>query len=266
MRCIPNSKELQKHINHYWIVDNSSDLFSTNSKVFGYPGIRPEIILILKGSLKYTYLGKTYCTRKSLLASHINGSFLFDSSELEQFIIVQFKPRSIASLQAFTQYSSQQIMKNSLCYLEEVFEQANKLEMELKDRSSADITEILDSFFWKRLNSNYHGFLMELLSELPYDQGIKAALNKTGYSLSTLERYVKKETGLTPKGFLSLRKYKAALEEIHNNRENPDWQFLVEKYNYTDQSHFIKTIKKFTGFTPTQLLKVPNLISYRPLK
>lgn len=90
-------------------------------------------------------------------------------------------------------------------------------------------------------------------------------LEKTGYSLSTLERHVKRETGLTPKAFLGLRKYKAAVEEIHNN-QHQDWQYYVEKYNYTDQSHFIKTVKRYTGFTPTQLIKNPNLISFRPEK
>ena len=115
----------------------------------------------------------------------------------------------------------------------------------------------------KKLNIAYTGFILEMMHDISYEEGIKNLLSKTNYSLSTLERYVKKETGMTPKSFLSLKKYKAALEEIHND-ECYDWQYYVNKYNYTDQSHFIKTIKRYTGFTPTQLIKVPNLISFRP--
>lgn len=263
MKISPHFEDLKQHINHYWIVQDTNKLFHANSKVFGYPGVRPEIIIILKGHLTYTYLGRTYKTDKSLLASHIDGSFLFDAKNLDQFVIVQFKPRSIASLLPFTNYTGRQLKQNSLCYFEDVFPDANNLESDLLGQSPSGCCEILDDYFRKKLKSNFNGFLLDLLFDLPYDAGIPQILKKTGYSLSTLERHVKKETGLTPKRYLSLRKYKAAIEEIHLDR-NHDWQHYVEKYNYFDQSHFIKTIKAFTNFTPNQIVANANLISYRP--
>lgn len=263
MKIFPHFEELKNHITHYWYVKDSSKLFNTNSKVFGYPGVRPEIIIILKGYLTYTYLGKTYKTNKSILASHIDGNFLFDSKKLEQFLIVQFKPRSISSLLPFTNYSGYQLKQNSLCYFEDVFQEVIKLEENLLGKSSSICREILDDFFMKNLNADFNGFLLDLLHDLPYDAGIPQVLEKTGYSISTLERHVKKETGLSPKAFLRLRKYKAALEEIHLD-QNPDWQYYVHKYNYFDQSHFIKTVKAFTSFTPSQIVANSNLISFRP--
>lgn len=263
MKISPKLKELQNHIHHYWIVKDTNKLFSTNNKVYGYPGIRPEIIIILKGYLKYTYLGKSCKTNKSILASHIDGNFLFDSDDLEQFIIVQFKPRSISSLLPFTKYSSKQLKRDSLCNFEDVFPNVNQLEKNLLKQESSESCDILDDFFWRALQVDNRGFLIDLLFDLPFDAGIPMMLDKTGYSLSTLERHVKKETGLTPKAFLSLRKYKAAVEEI-NATQNTDWQYYIEKYNYFDQSHFIKTIKAFTSFTPTQLVNNANLISFRP--
>ncbi len=264
MKLFPQIKELQDHINHYWVVKDSNGLFSSSPKVYGYPGIRPEIIIILKGYLSYTYLGKTYRTNKSVLASHIKNNFLFDSSNLEQFIIVQFKPRSISSLLPFTKYTSKQLMKHSLCNFKDVFgKEVIKIERELLHKNASFSIDILDAFFWKIMNKNFNGFVMDLLFDLSFDESIPMILEKTGYSQSTLERHVKTETGLTPKAYLGLRKYKAAVEEIHLTT-NPDWQYFVNKYNYTDQSHFIKTIKKYTGFTPTQLINTPNLISFRP--
>jgi len=264
MRLYPQSKELSEHLNHYWVVNDSSNLFLSTSKVYGYPGIRPELIIIIDGHLNYTYLGKQYVTKKSILASHLNGSFLFDSSHLHKFIIVQFKPRSLSSLLPFTKFSSKQLMHNSICNLEDVFgKEVIALETELREKEIDQYIDILDTFFLKKLSNNFSGFLMEMLFELSINQGIPEILQKTGYSISTLERHVKKETALTPKAFLSLRKYKAAVEEIHNNKHQ-DWQYYVEKYNYADQSHFIKTIKKYTGFTPTQLVNTQNLISFRP--
>ena len=264
LKFYTHSAELSTHISHYWIVQNSNDIFLSNSKVYGYPGIRPEIILIIKGYLTYTYLGTTHKTNKSILASHINGNFLFDSSNLDQFIIIQFKPRSLSSLLPFTNFSSKQLMHNSLCTLEDVFgKDVEKLERDLKDISNEECVSILDSFLLKKLSKGYTGFIMEMMYDISYEESIQKLLSKTNYSISTLERHVKKETGMTPKAFLNLKKYKAAVEEIHND-DNYDWQHYVNKYNYTDQSHFIKTIKKYTGFTPTQLMRAPNLISFRP--
>jgi len=264
MKRFPQAKELENHISHYWMVKKSSDLFLSTSKVYGYPGIRPEIILILDGYLSYTYLGKTYQTNKSMLASHLDSNFLFDSQHLKQFILVQFKPRSLSSLLPFTNFSSKQLMHNSICDLEEFFgAEVNTLERELRNKEAKVCCDVLDAFFLKKLNKSFSGFIAEMMFDLPFDQNLSHILEKTGYSRSSLERYVKNETGLTPKAFLGLRKYKAAVEEFHKIK-NPDWQYYVEKYNYSDQSHFIKTVKKYTGFTPTELIKVQNLLSFRP--
>lgn len=42
MKISPKIKELENHIHHYWIVKDSNKLFSPNSRVYGYPGIRPD--------------------------------------------------------------------------------------------------------------------------------------------------------------------------------------------------------------------------------
>jgi len=191
MKIFPKLKELENHINHYWIVKDSSKLFSSASQVYGYPGVRPEIILILKGWLSYSYLGKTYKTNKSILASHIKSNFLFDSQNLEQFIIVQFKPRSLSSLLPFVKLSSKQLMGNSICYLNELFgDDVKKIERELLDKDDSESCNILNSFFLKNLDKNFNGFIIEMLNNLPLSEGIPAILSKTGYSISTLERYV----------------------------------------------------------------------------
>ncbi len=264
MKYLSQAPELHDHINHYWIVEDTQELFATNPKVLAYPGIRPEIVIIIKGFLTYTYLGKTYHENKSILASHIHGQFLFDTTHLEKFIIVQFKPRSVSALLPFTKYNSTELMKNSLCPLEDVFgSEVSTLEKNLVDKNEAQCTSALDSFFSKKLMECSSHFLIDMLADLDYDEGIPQLLKKTGYSISTLERHVKKETSLTPKTFLNLKKYKAAVEEINSGVEQ-NWQYYVDKYNYTDQSHFIKSIKRYTGLTPTQLSQSPNLISMRP--
>lgn len=265
MKLKPKLSALEDHINHYWVVDNCKRLFVDNPKVYGYPGIRPEIIIILKGHLEYVYQRKRIKTTDSILASHIKDRFLFDSTHLEQCIFVQFKPRSISSLLPFTKYRSEVLMKDSLCSFKDVFESTKVIELEqaLLNRSSEDCVGILDEFFAEKLSTSHRGFLIDILNDLDYTNEMSTILNKTGYSQSTLERHVKKETGMTPKAFLKLRKYKTAIEEVYET-ENHDWQYYINKYNFFDQSHFIKTIKSYTNFTPSQLVNASNLLTFRP--
>ncbi|MEM9895979.1 MAG: AraC family transcriptional regulator, partial [Bacteroidota bacterium] len=105
----------------------------------------------------------------------------------------------------------------------------------------------------------------EMAEELKEDCSPKNILSDTNYSYSTLERYFKKETGLTLKGFQTLTRFKLATEELYTT-QNQNWIHYVDKFKYFDQSHFIKEIKRFSGFTPSQLLNTPGLISYRPGK
>ena len=61
---------------------------------------------------------------------------------------------------------------------------------------------------------------------------IQTIIKATNYSYSTLERYFKRDTGLTPKKFQSLQRYKKAIRELYVTR-NSDWQHYVVKYDIT---------------------------------
>ena len=50
---------------------------------------------------------------------------------------------------------------------------------------------------------------------------------------------------------------------ISDYEECEDLKIEVDKYNYFDQSHFIKEIKRYTSFTPKQLLDQPALPDFR---
>ena len=150
--------------------------------------------------------------------------------------------------------------------MEELFDvSVSSLVTYLKTADIQQIVDSLDTWFAARQDKSYRGFLGEMAEELKEDCSPKNILSATNYSYSTLERYFKKETGLTPKAFQTLIRFKLATEELYNSR-NRDWIHYVNKYKYFDQSHFIKEIKRFTGFTPSQLLTIPGLISYRPTR
>lgn len=233
--------------------------------VYAYPGIRPEMILVIDGILHYSYLGKTHSTNKSLLASHIDKEFLFNTSFIRSFVIIQFKPKAIASLQPFVKVTAKDLMKNSICDADLVFgKEIASLTAYLKNKNEDEIVNILDDWLFSKLDENRVGFITDVFEESDQHKTIQSMLDRTNYSYSTLERYFKKETGMTPKKYQTLRRYKQAVEEIYDSQNN-DWLHYVEKYGYYDQSHFIKEIKRYTNFTPQQLLNTPGLRTYRPM-
>ncbi|MGG4495349.1 DUF6597 domain-containing transcriptional factor [Brevibacillus reuszeri] len=70
-----------------------------------------------------------------------------------------------------------------------------------------------------------------------------------GVSISTLERFFKKQIGLTPKVYGDIVKFR---KHVENECLRKDIQ-----YHYYDQSHLIKTCKKFAGKTVKELEKLP---------
>lgn len=74
-------------------------------------------------------------------------------------------------------------------------------------------------------------------------------------SVSTLERFFKKYIGLTPKAYGDIVKFRKHVED-EGLREDM-------QYRYYDQSHLIKTSRKFAGRTVRELEKLPDELTLR---
>lgn len=68
------------------------------------------------------------------------------------------------------------------------------------------------------------------------------------WSSRQINRYFNKQFGLSLNAFCKILRFKASLEHIAKGR-------LFPELNFTDQAHFIKEIKKFSGVVPSELLK-----------
>lgn len=263
MKLTPHCPQLQQHIDHYWIVKDVATVFHQTPPVYAYPGITPELILVMGGYYTCHYQGKTEKNYHSKLYSFLPNDIILDLSTLSSFIVVQFKSRALSSLLPFVNQKAEDIMRQPICKIEDIIEPGiHRFCQHLQQLSPEKIVYELDEWFRKMHHSNHTGFLAELANDLP--AYTPAALRQlTGYSYSTLERHFKRDTGLSPKSYQSLQRYKLAVKEIYQTR-NEDWLHYVHRYGYYDQSHFIKEIKRYTSFTPQQLLQTPGLLSFRP--
>jgi len=264
MKHFPTDTLLQQHIDHYWIVEDARELFQNQAEIIAYPGIRPEYIIPLEGYYSYQYQGTATIVYKSRIYSFIHDQVKLDMSKLESFVIVQFKPRALSSVIPFLGGTAEQLIKAPIHYAEDVYgRRFDIMVQKLRSVVVEDRASILDDFFLSVYTSDHEGFISELCSGLNEDYTLAEIMSITQYSYSTLERYFKKDTGLTPKRYQTLKRYKAAVEEIYDTR-NEDWMHYVVKYGYYDQSHFIKEIKRYTSYTPAQLLQITGLRSFRP--
>jgi AraC-like DNA-binding protein len=80
---------------------------------------------------------------------------------------------------------------------------------------------------------------------------IKALSQQVFWSSRQINRYFNNQYGFPLKMFINIVRCNAAYPDIAKGRVFPQNDFF-------DQSHFIKTVKKYTGSTPTELHKNEN--------
>ncbi|MCB0602536.1 MAG: AraC family transcriptional regulator [Saprospiraceae bacterium] len=81
-------------------------------------------------------------------------------------------------------------------------------------------------------------------------------------SRRTFERHFLERVGLSPKFYARIRRYGSLCAEIAGQRSHIDWDELVFKYGYFDQSHLIKDFKEFSGKAPSQYLLENNEVAH----
>lgn len=64
----------------------------------------------------------------------------------------------------------------------------------------------------------------------------------------------KKHFGLTPKVFHRIFRFNKILLQIQN-KNLLNWSDIAYEFGYSDQSHFIKEFKEFSGFNPQEFIK-----------
>jgi AraC-like DNA-binding protein len=72
-----------------------------------------------------------------------------------------------------------------------------------------------------------------------------------GWSSREINRYFNRQLGLSLKAYCNILRFRASLNHIARGK-------LFPELNFTDQTHFIKNIKKFAGVVPKELMKNHN--------
>jgi AraC-like DNA-binding protein len=80
---------------------------------------------------------------------------------------------------------------------------------------------------------------------------VKQLSESSGWSSRQINRYFNQWIGLSLKTYCTILRFKASIEHIAQGK-------LFPEAHFTDQAHFIKEIKKFSGVAPKELSKNKN--------
>lgn len=95
------------------------------------------------------------------------------------------------------------------------------------------------------------GKLFELIYLSKGEMTVKELSEKLFWNSRQINRYFNKQFGLPLKAYCNILRFRASLEYIAQGK-------LFPELNFTDQNHFIKEIKKFSGVVPKELSKNQN--------
>jgi AraC-like DNA-binding protein len=93
--------------------------------------------------------------------------------------------------------------------------------------------------------------LFDLIYATNGEMTVKELSEKAFWSSRQINRYFTQQLGLSLKMFCKILRFRASLEHVAQGRLSPE-------LNFTDQTHFIKEIKKFSGVVPKELSKNKN--------
>jgi len=93
--------------------------------------------------------------------------------------------------------------------------------------------------------------LFNLIFETDGEISVKDLAEKIVWNERQINRYFNKQLGISLKYYCKILRFQASLFHIKDGN-------LFPQLNFTDQSHFIKEIKKLSGVSPKELFKNQN--------
>ena len=93
-------------------------------------------------------------------------------------------------------------------------------------------------------------YALRAFMRVPCAHSVAAVAAQVGLSQRRFTECFTNEVGLTPKVFCRIRRFQAAIQQVHRTGRT-DWSALALDCGYFDQAHFIHDFHAFSGLTPS---------------
>lgn len=247
LRVIRPRKELRPCVRYYWVLKSDKQFSSLT-----FPIGCPQIIFHRKEPFYIPELG---CTQSRLtISGQVNFPAHVRSNGNLDMIVVVFYPHTIGMFIGITpsafynqEISGYDIENRSLNNLADaIFEcpdsvgAINLLERWLLGR----VKKTRDT---DRIGAVINAVLRSPSTSVSSLAGIACVCKKQ------LERLFQEYVGMNPKEYACITRFQMALRMMQLGSH--DFADIAYSAGYSDQSHFIRDFRKFSGYTPRQLLQ-----------
>ena len=120
---------------------------------------------------------------------------------------------------------------------------------------SQDLLKDLNLYFLQRLPADVLA-TTAVLSDIQNSKGqirVAELLRNHAMSERKMERLFKREVGLSIKGMIRLTRFIHTLDAIRSAGPERSLSTIAYTHGYYDQAHLCAEVKKYSGFTPSQL-------------
>lgn len=209
-----------------------------------------------------------YCREAWLAGPHTNYLSISALNETE-LMAVRFRPGGLCpwSKELLSSFTNR-VVPASEVYGEEI----SSLRRSLLDTPAVDRKlQALSQWLEQRMSSA--NAMPDVLNEVvnsiqanPTVTTISNIIEESGFSRKHLVSLFRKYVGLRPKEFQRILRFNRALVEIQ--KEQPiSWTSISTDCGYSDQAHFIRDFRYFSGMNPTQFLTLEtDRVNFFPIE
>ncbi|SDH11869.1 AraC-type DNA-binding protein [Dyadobacter soli] len=250
------AKILAPYIRHYYLFESANNAAYEDTV---FPSGDMEVIFNLGGGIWESLQESGFQNNPAIeLWGQITRPLLIRSSGAHLMLGVRF----------FTHGTSFLLDDEIGIFNDQVFDLTDVLGRDIRDlhdrllnaSSATARIALLDDFFTgrlmrasgrhKRLNKVAH--ILTSITKDATENNISRVADNYGVSTRYLHKLVYQHTGLSPKSFDKIQRFKTSLKLIGENKL--PLTSIAYDAGYFDQSHFIRDFKSFTGLTPSAYL------------
>jgi len=230
-------KELSEYIMCIWTMNSKKILDKT---IYNY--ILPDACI----DIVIDFSQKTIC-----FAGFSKETISLELSKRIDFMGVRLKPSSFYIL---FHVPADKIMDHPISFKE--IDHKHNLEQIFKETEIKERLNVFKQYLLEKIKEKPSIKTIKIVDELykcPRNQNVVAVAKNYGYNERQLYRIFKTNYGISPKILLNILRLHLCLTLMMEQNMKPI--DIANICGFYDQSHFIKEIKKYTGFSPLQLLE-----------
>ncbi|RYJ39032.1 Helix-turn-helix-domain containing protein AraC type [Flavobacterium anhuiense] len=233
-QSIKPNKNLSDFVDSFWRMENKSD---QTLETIGLPDGRIDLSLIKTAETSFQIrllgLGTQQYEKGKIPANSLTFTISFKLPAVEYVF-----HESISDL-----LNSGKLLANN-------FWDFNEDDLEDFELFCAKASLKISSLLEKEIDTRKQK-LFRLIYETNGDMTVKELSENSNWSSRQINRYFNQYFGVSLKGYCSILRFRASLEHIAKGK-------LFPEENFSDQTHFIKEIKKISGSLPRELFQNKN--------